>query len=824
MTTEADIQSIYVAYYGRAADPAGLAYWVEHLKDATNGLADIVNDFGTSDEYVARYGDLSNAELVNNLYLQMFNREAEQEGLDFYVDWLETGHSTLAEIALDIINGVQGDDVQVIENKVLIAGQITEEIDLLQTSTETIFYNSDADAETVKDFIANVEWDTTVTSDDLLGLALQLGFSSESAVEIPDNSAPEMKEGASLALTLTEGVDIGEIILADYFTDPDDDNLTYTISALPAGLSMEAGIITGAPSFTSSASYDLTLTVTDDNLRPESIDVDFTWGVADDPYHDIVLSLADGSDSAPTGTDDEIEPYLTDNITNITAPTIDVTLPDEATAAGGSINLMSNEDTPVLLEAHTVTQTEIDIGVASIIMPESEDGVYSVFVEFDDGESPVLDFEIDTDAPSSNISLHTSIDTGFDSLDNILSAPQNFMFNYLGAQSLEPAYPSNDAYGWEVFIYDSTDTQVASMAFISESDSDSYEDTDNDLEAELLDDGVYHFRSTLTDRAGNTSAVMQGDTFTIDNTAPTLTDISINADGDVELTFSEALAAYTLDADDFLILDDSDVAITPENIDYDATGTTILIELPVSTVDSVIYDTTVLQDIAGNPVSGFNWSGGAYIIEGTDAAETLLNNMSARAFMYGYGGDDILTGGDYDDTLYGGDGADVLTGGAGVDIFTYAKASEFGDTITDFQTTDSDEVALALNSDIFGNAFSSSSSSPAIWILYGNLTGTAITGSTSFTVSSNITNILDNNDQGFASTAAFRGALLFSETDVVDNGYFVAFGLGTGGELYMARVDNGGAAPITSNEVTQVTTIATFPGITDSADLDVVLI
>ena len=389
MTTEAQIQSIYVAYYGRAADPAGLAYWVNHLKEATNGLTDIVNDFGMSDEYVERYGDLSSAELVNNLYQQLFNRDAEPAGLDFYVDWLETGHSTLAEIALDILNGAQGVDVQVIDNKVLIAGQVTEEIDRLQTSLNSIFYSSNGDAETVKDFITKVEWDTTVTTDDLLKLIQNLGLNEEVGISVPGDE-----------------------------------------------------VITG---------------------------------------------------------DDE---------------------------------------------------------------------------------------------------------------DNVL-------------------------------------------------------------------------------------------------------------------------------------------------------------------------------------IGGF--------------------------------GDDTISGGGGNDTLHGGRGSDTLTGGTGADTFTLTHKNQFGDTITDFKTTENDELALELNRDIFGSAFSSSSSSRTIWVLYATATGTAISGSTPHAADSTITDIFDNNNQGFASTAAFRGALVFTET-AVSTGYFVAFGLGTGGELYMARVDNGADNAITSNEITQVTTIATFPGITDSDGLNVILV
>ena len=53
--------------------------------------------------------------------------------------------------------------------------------------------------------------------------------------------------------------------------------------------------------------------------------------------------------------------------------------------------------------------------------------------------------------------------------------------------------------------------------------------------------------------------------------------------------------------------------------------------------------------------------------------------------LYGWGGNDTLTGGDGMDWIDGGAGADILTGGAGTDRFRLSKASDgVGDVITDF--------------------------------------------------------------------------------------------------------------------------------------------
>jgi len=127
MATQASldfVQQLYVSYYGRPAESGGLQYWADRA-DA-EGQSAIVNAFGDSQEYQDVFGSLTDQQLVNNLYQQMFNRDAEQAGLDFYTNMLSSGQSTLAEIALDIQNGAQGSDKEAFAAKVQAASTYTE--------------------------------------------------------------------------------------------------------------------------------------------------------------------------------------------------------------------------------------------------------------------------------------------------------------------------------------------------------------------------------------------------------------------------------------------------------------------------------------------------------------------------------------------------------------------------------------------------------------------------------------------------------------------------------------------------------------------------
>ncbi|MCQ4254424.1 DUF4214 domain-containing protein [Stutzerimonas stutzeri] len=62
------IQSLYVAYYGRPADPAGLEFWANTLELNTGDIQVILPDFGNSPEFVKRFGNMDNTSLIDNLY------------------------------------------------------------------------------------------------------------------------------------------------------------------------------------------------------------------------------------------------------------------------------------------------------------------------------------------------------------------------------------------------------------------------------------------------------------------------------------------------------------------------------------------------------------------------------------------------------------------------------------------------------------------------------------------------------------------------------------------------------------------------------------
>ena len=121
----------YVAYYGRPADPGGLYYWAGRLAESGGNLDALIDAFGTSPEFVDRYGSLDNTALVTNLYQQIFGRAPDQAGLEYYASELTAGNKSLGAIALDIANGAQNEDKLTLDNRTLVAGYYVSRLETL---------------------------------------------------------------------------------------------------------------------------------------------------------------------------------------------------------------------------------------------------------------------------------------------------------------------------------------------------------------------------------------------------------------------------------------------------------------------------------------------------------------------------------------------------------------------------------------------------------------------------------------------------------------------------------------------------------------------
>jgi len=127
--TSTQLQELYVAYFGRAADPTGLDYWTE--KGITT--AKFAADMYVQAEFKDVYGSLSTESQVNQIYKNLFDRAADVAGLTYWTQQINLGNLKLAEIANDLIwaaqnNSGSSDDKTALTNRTNAAVAYTAKV------------------------------------------------------------------------------------------------------------------------------------------------------------------------------------------------------------------------------------------------------------------------------------------------------------------------------------------------------------------------------------------------------------------------------------------------------------------------------------------------------------------------------------------------------------------------------------------------------------------------------------------------------------------------------------------------------------------------
>jgi hypothetical protein len=114
------VQEVYIAYYQRPADPAGLVWWSQQLGGVGGNLSAIIDAFASSDESRELYGVITSQSIravINSMYQALFDRQAEPAGLAYYENGFNTGRFTPGTIALNILDGALNEDADAIGNK-----------------------------------------------------------------------------------------------------------------------------------------------------------------------------------------------------------------------------------------------------------------------------------------------------------------------------------------------------------------------------------------------------------------------------------------------------------------------------------------------------------------------------------------------------------------------------------------------------------------------------------------------------------------------------------------------------------------------------------
>ena len=132
------LQKLYIAYFNRPGDPSGMNYWLSTANQSST-FRDISRVLSKQEEYI-KYADNQNSieSKIDQLYLNLFNRKTDSEGLNYWMKVVESKNYNISDIVYEILyegttNYISSPeqkviDRQILNNKVFAAEIFTNQI------------------------------------------------------------------------------------------------------------------------------------------------------------------------------------------------------------------------------------------------------------------------------------------------------------------------------------------------------------------------------------------------------------------------------------------------------------------------------------------------------------------------------------------------------------------------------------------------------------------------------------------------------------------------------------------------------------------------
>ena len=193
-----NLQELYLAYFGRPADPEGLLYWDQQL---TSGISfvQVAEKMSQGTEFSEIFSDGSYADILRNLVQNLFGRSMDEQLLLAYEAKLAAGQITIGSVTVEILSSAQGRDLSVLEEKVLAANLYTSQ---LEEDLEVQAYRGNDAADVARLFLRSVT-DINPSTPEAIERAIQGLLNSGGGAQSP---APDGAEFNGVRHWLTTAV------------------------------------------------------------------------------------------------------------------------------------------------------------------------------------------------------------------------------------------------------------------------------------------------------------------------------------------------------------------------------------------------------------------------------------------------------------------------------------------------------------------------------------------------------------------------------------------------------------------------------------------
>jgi len=115
---------IYIAYFGRAPDADGIAYWINEIQTGVMDIDAITTNWANEQpEFKEVFGEnVTHEEFVTKVYQNVLGREPDTEGLDYWTNEMSNGILNTNNMVTAVVNGAKAttgssDDKAILGNR-----------------------------------------------------------------------------------------------------------------------------------------------------------------------------------------------------------------------------------------------------------------------------------------------------------------------------------------------------------------------------------------------------------------------------------------------------------------------------------------------------------------------------------------------------------------------------------------------------------------------------------------------------------------------------------------------------------------------------------
>jgi len=152
--TASDLVELYVSTFGRAPDEAGLKYWIGEVEAGRMSVQEVGQSFFDQKEATEKFGSGDDADFINKVYNNLFGRESDEAGRDYWVGELQAGNVSRNLVVEAFRNAAKSssgsaDDAAILANKTQVAQYYVTKVGANSTLAEKAIAGVSADSTSV---------------------------------------------------------------------------------------------------------------------------------------------------------------------------------------------------------------------------------------------------------------------------------------------------------------------------------------------------------------------------------------------------------------------------------------------------------------------------------------------------------------------------------------------------------------------------------------------------------------------------------------------------------------------------------------------------